>query len=182
MLETQVADALMKKSSKPPIPTDRRPNLGRVENEDTKVKVSMAKSKRKADNESKREEIDPMELCLLSAYTMSDLNDVNRADVKRGKRAHSPSGSCKTTNNAVTQSNTEKVNGYRNGGAEMSLPASSRSRLQKLQDHGIMQNVLSFLDETGLFQLENAHYNMIGSFAIARQWSALFICDENKPA
>mmetsp|Transcript_6052 Transcript_6052/g.14995 ORF Transcript_6052/g.14995 Transcript_6052/m.14995 type:complete len:502 (-) Transcript_6052:150-1655(-) len=188
----------MKSSSKPIVSTDKETSIARIENESHSMKgndlmtVSMAISKRKADLDPKRDGTGMMELCLPSAFDKNNLNSNKAAsvedsfnvelsaDVKRGKRNHLPFASSETTSSAVEKSSNGTMNKYRSGEEEKSLPVSHRSRLQQLQNHGIMPNVLSFLDETGLFQIENTYTKMIGSISIARQWCYLFVRDQNK--
>lgn len=55
-----------------------------------------------------------------------------------------------------------------------------KSRLQWLKNHNIMQLLMSFLEETDLYQLENAHSEMIGHASLARQWSYLYNRDKDK--
>jgi len=55
-----------------------------------------------------------------------------------------------------------------------------KSRLQWLKNHNIMQLLMSFLEEADLYQLENAHSEMIGHTSIAGQWSYLCNCDKSK--
>jgi hypothetical protein len=182
----------MKRSSTPLVPTNALPD-----HDNDATKVPMAVSKRKADVEATREQPNAMELCLLSAFDANTLHATKDAVIetppiraqsavnsKRGKRTHLlPLPSETTTNNVLI---IESIKGKRNenhtGGGKSSLASSlrSRSRLQLLQDHGIMNNILLFLDETDLFQLENAHSEMIGPLSIARQWSYLSISDEYK--
>ena len=101
-------------------------------------------------------------------------------DSKRGKLFHFPSVPSNTTNNALIESTRGDDNEHHSSGKNPSSPRSFKSRLQWLQDHNIMHNVMLFLDETGLFQLENVHSEMIGPLSIARQWSCLSFSDENK--
>ena len=164
----------MDRSSTPLVPTDALPDH---RNDATKVLMSV--SKRKAGAEATREQPNAMELCLLSAFDANNalhagkdaaietppIRAQSTGTSKRGKRAHLPSLPSETTTNNVPSIESTKDKG---------------SRLQCLQDHGIMNNLLLFLDETDLFQLENAHSEMIGPLSIARQWSYLSISDENK--
>ena len=57
----------------------------------------------------------------------------------------------------------------------------SSSRLQLLYDHNILRNVILFLDETGLFQLEKSNSDIVGRLPLfAQHWSYLSVCDKNK--
>jgi hypothetical protein len=145
------------------------------------TKVQTALSKLGADAVKRREQPRTMELCLLSAFNANslpaslvaavDTSSTTQSSANR-KRSHSPSIQSENKSNVLKKNFS--------GGKKSSISPSLQSRLQWLQDHGIMHNVLFFLDESDLFQLENAHSEMIGPLSIARQWSYLSISDENK--
>lgn len=156
------------------------------------TKVSMAINKRKADVDAKQERPSAIELCALSAFDANTLratkdemvetsrNAQSTANVKRGKVVHSASLPSDTTNNLLAELAKREINENQSDGKNSSLPLSLQSRLQWLQNHSIMNNIMFFLDETDLFQLENAHSEMIGPLAIARHWSYLSSSDERK--
>jgi len=174
-------------------------------NHSVATKAPMAITKPKAEFDTTRERPSAMELCLLSAFDVNTLHaskdaivstsprSQSTANSKRRKRAHSPSlppGMREVsilkkkrdedmTNIVLAKSTKGKANKNRSGGKKSFLPSSLLSRLQWLQDHNVMHNVMLFLDETDLFQLENAHSEMIGPLSIARQWYYLSNSDEN---
>ena len=147
----------------------------------------MTVSKRKVDGAEAT-----IEPCLLSAFNANTFNTVNNAaiesspkeqpngDSKRGKRVHVPSHQTSDSiNNFLIESTKVKDNGNRRCGKNF-FSASTKSRLQWLQNHNIMHNVMLFLDEVDLFHLENTHSEIIGLLSFARQWSHLSHRDDNK--
>eukprot|EP00536_Pseudo-nitzschia_multiseries_P000049 jgi/Psemu1/165/gm1.165_g len=98
---------------------------------------------------------------------------------KRGKqkRSHPYSESSANRGIIITDSKKNKSDKCNIQNHKLAPPSS---RLQLLQDHNIIENVLIFLDETALFQLENTHSEMIGRWPFARQWFFLSTCDEQR--
>lgn len=140
----------------------------------------MASSKRKAGAEA------TTETGLLSGIGTNSVDTVNNvaagnesssqpsSNSKRGKRTHASSEV--KENNPI---HSTKVNSNEDGKGGKSS-CSTPSRLQLLQNHNILHNVMTYLDEISLFQLENTYFEFIDISSIARQWSYLSSCDENK--
>ena len=132
-----------------------------------------------------------MELCLLSAcgannlhaegeavFKISTMSDSNsNSSSKRGNQKRTHPHSASSTKKEFLDS---KKNKSENSNVHDQKPVHPTSRLQVLQDYKIIENVMTFLDETALFQLENTHSNVIGRLSFARQWSYLSICDERQ--
>mmetsp|Transcript_22947 Transcript_22947/g.49974 ORF Transcript_22947/g.49974 Transcript_22947/m.49974 type:complete len:437 (-) Transcript_22947:242-1552(-) len=106
---------------------------------------------------------------------MSDSDSNSSSKRSNQKRTHSHSAS-----SAKKKISDSKKNKSENSNVHDQKRVPSTSRLQVLQDYNIIDNVMIFLDETSLFQLENTHSNMIGQLSFVRQWSYLSICDERR--
>ena len=111
------------------------------------------------------------------------------SDFKKKKKIkinNNNNNNCSNNNDVISdnipvESTNDTGTEQHNGGQDSSLSSSSSrtSRLQLLRDHNIIQNVMLFLDEMGLFQLENAHSKIIGPLSFARQWSYLSLSEKN---
>jgi len=143
------------------------------------AKVPLPAGKRKADVDTTCDRSSAMNPCTPSASEVNSLKGAKNAkfetstkapstaNCKRGKQFHSGSLPLETTDSTLIKSPKGKI-------------SENRTRLQLLQDHNIIHNVILFLDETDLFHLENSYSDMIGQFAIARHWSYLSTKDEDK--
>mmetsp|Transcript_11441 Transcript_11441/g.32932 ORF Transcript_11441/g.32932 Transcript_11441/m.32932 type:complete len:429 (+) Transcript_11441:251-1537(+) len=105
---------------------------------------------------------------------MSDSDSYSRRERQKRPHPHVQSAVNREIASDPKKNRSEKNN------MQFQQPRRLSSRLQILQDHNIIENVLIFLDETALFELENTHSEMIGRRPFARQWFFLSTCDEQR--
>mmetsp|Transcript_15844 Transcript_15844/g.36344 ORF Transcript_15844/g.36344 Transcript_15844/m.36344 type:complete len:454 (-) Transcript_15844:169-1530(-) len=161
-------------------------------NDDARAPVEI--NKRKADVDAFRENsLQSSEKALVVM-----IPGEHQSNAKRGKPTHPPSlppGKTEISDSKNGKENNDErttvfwgssANNERNescsgGEKSLCLPAPRATcGLQLLQDHNLMEDVISFLEETALFQLENTHSEMFDPKTFQSQWLALHYIHNDK--